>query len=496
MEKLVVIAKNDSLLRLVQDENWLLEKIKLAKRKEKEDAERAKALAERNQNTPPTNAFPGNSGMPMNPMMNGGNGSGSSFPFYNVVTRKNGITEFKRMFGERPNTDFWKYASKMQTANSNDKQSEKSIDTTVKDGSRPKEGKNLSEKLKNVSDEDRKYYQNLPLEQAEQESLLREIETALFESAEIYATKLNEYETAFDQNSRLLNRFSTSAYVPQTYYEIVKLQRLLNHPSLVKIYTDTLKQKFPESVYVRMLDNPESIHSAKSTQTESNETIQLLYDSMISYLQQKDFQRAVQIKLNADKSYSGNSLQPRFDYVYGLCLLQTDSFKAVETFKQLTLDYPNTDVSDRAKNLLIALEKRRTDALPDSIKNQLTAPDAYQIPAANEALDAILILPKESNVNMVKALVSDLHKKEFSMDAMVIGRHIPIKEKYLVIIENFNGQDKTKFYTRYMSQQQDLFNSRGIFNYQILPISKDNLQKLVKSQDIQGYIHWYEKQHN
>ena len=488
---LVRISQNDSLIRLVRDEDFLKEKIKIAKKKEKDDLDRAKALAEQSKNRPTPN-FPSNPGMPMNPNLGGG-GTGSSFPFYNVITRKNGFAEFKRNFGDRPNVDFWKYASKMQNPNNNNP-SDPIQDNTDKQDSAKTEA--LNDKLKDIAKEDRKYYENLPFEESEQEKLLQEIEISLFESAGIYAGKLNENETAQNQYLKLINRFYNSAYLPQTYYELIKIHRLENQPSVARLYTDTLKSKFPESIYVKMLENPDAINSIQNPEAESNKIIQNAYDSMLREFQNKNYQRAIEIKLNTDKSYSGNSLQPRFDFVYGLCLLKQDSIKGTEIFKQISLDYPNTDVSQRAKSILTSLEKRNIAQLPDSVKNSLNQSNSFKLPNADVLLDAIILIPKSANVNMTKALLSDLNKNEFSFDNLVMGRHIPIKDYYVLIVENFTSADKTRFYARYLSQKTDLFNSRGIFKYETLTISNENLQLLVKSEDIEGYINWHKSSYS
>jgi hypothetical protein len=92
---------------------------------------------------------------------------------------------------------------------------------------------------------------------------------------------------------------------------------------------------------------------------------------------------------------------------------------------------------------------------------------------------------------MAKALISDLNKKEFSFDNLIMGRHIPIKDSYIMLIENFSSSDKTQFYVRYLSQQTDLFNSRGIFKYETLSISNENLQLLLKSENLEEYRNWY-----
>ena len=495
LEHLVRITQNDSFLRLALDEDFLKEKIKAAKREEKEAAERAKEMLNRAKNNPAPNPFPSNPGMPMNPNLSGGNTGGSSFPFYNVVTRKNGIVEFKRLYGERPNVDFWKYASKMQQSNPGDPKNTDKVENPNSDSSDSKRIA-LNDRLKNIAQEERKYYENIPFEREQQEKMRSEIEVSLFESAGIYANKLNENETAQNQYITLLNRFSKSDYVPQTYYELVKIYRIENQPSLARMYTDTLKARFPESIYLRMLENPDAVITNQNTQSESHATIQNKYDSMVLAYQSKRYSEAIAIKLSADKSFSGNSLQPRFDYVYALCLLRSDSLKALQSLKQIVLDYPRTDVSDRSKSLIEALERRRNTSLPDSLQTTSNPSNIFSVPDVNVKLDALVIIPKESNVNLTKALISDLNKKEFSFDNLVVGRHIPLSESYIILVENFVSAEKTRFYSRFLNQQTDQFNSKGIFKYQVLSISPENLQRLVKSQNLEAYIDWYKAQDN
>ena len=92
---------------------------------------------------------------------------------------------------------------------------------------------------------------------------------------------------------------------------------------------------------------------------------------------------------------------------------------------------------------------------------------------------------------MAKALISDLNKKEFSFDELIMGRHIPLKDSYIMLVENFSSADKTRFYARYLSQKTDLFNSRGIFKYETLTISTENLQLLLKNENIEEYVQWH-----
>jgi tetratricopeptide (TPR) repeat protein len=491
LEHLLKINNNDSLLRMAEDEAFLREKIKNAKKKEKEAADRQKMLTENAKNAPPS--FPGNPGLPVNPM--GSSNTGSSFPFSNIVNRKNGLVEFRRQFGERPNVDFWKYSNKMQVSNEAKTNNEKNPDSLSNEN--PKTANPLGEKFKNVPSEDRKYYEKIPFEKDQQMTLLQEVETSLFESGKIYADKLREYETAQEQWLQLIKRYPNSAYLSQTYFELVKVQRLLNRPSLVKLYSDTLKSKFPESIYLKMLENPEYINPTKSTNNESSKAVQTKYDSMVSAFQHADYRKAIQIKLEADKDYSGNSLQPRFDYIHALCLLKVDSIKAISLLQQIVLDYPNTDMYDRSKILLETLSNRNMSSNQrDSIKLKEQISSDFQKAIKSDVLEALIIIPKSANVNMAKAMISDLNKKEFALENLNLGRHLNVGDSYLIVVENFPSQEKTKFYARFLAQQQELFNTKGIFDYKSVTISQINLQKLVKSNNIESYLNWLKSSEN
>ena len=153
-------------------------------------------------------------------------------------------------------------------------------------------------------------------------------------------------------------------------------------------------------------------------------------------------------------------------------------------------------MSDRSKSLVEALERRRNTSLPDSLQTTSNPSNIFSVPDVNVKLDALVIIPKETNVNLTKALISDLNKKEFSFDNLVVGRHIPLSDSYIILVENFVSAEKTRFYGRFLNQQTDQFNSKGIFKYQVLSISPENLQRLVKSQNLEAYIDWHKTQDN
>lgn len=482
LEHLVRIKSNDSLIRMAVDKDFREDKIKEAKKLEKLEKER---LADQ-QNNSNNNGF---NRPPMgNTMMPGGNTGGSSFPFYNVVTRKNGMAEFQRKWGKRNNTDFWKYRSIAQklilqnNTNATDQTDtsldEPEIDTTL---------------LQDIPKEDRRFYANLPLKKEQRDQMLIEIEESLLKSGEIYNVRLNEYGSSIRQYLELLRRYVYSEYKPQVFYELSKLYRLEQKNDMSNAYKDSLRLQYPNSIYLKMLENPNTVTAIKSTQTESNQIIQKRYDSMIIAYQGGNLEEAISIKLDTDKEYAGNSLQPRFDFVYALCQVKLGNDKAFGIFEQLTMDYPNTDIAVRSQSLIDARDRIAQAANDTGTSRNSTTGLKYSTFGSSEPLSCLMIIPRNSNINLVKAAISDLNKKEFSLENIQLGPTLTTLEKYLVTIENFESQSKTKFYKEFITRQNDYFASKGLFEYTVVLINPDNLKALASDLDWQAYLQWIEE---
>ena len=491
LEHLLRIRNNDSLIRMATDENFRKDKIKLAKKAEKDLADKLQAEKElqAQKNNRNNSVMPG--GMP-SPTMNSG-GSGSSFPFYNVVTRKNGINEFNKKWGSRINRDFWRYNVKStEFANATSQlNSNSNTNTNDPDNSQSEKSTVDSNLLKNVPSDERKYYADLPFDSKKQSLMNQEIEVSLFESGGIYSNRLQEYNQAIAQYEQLIKINPTTAYKPQLYYELSKLYRLLSDSSKSLNYRSLLQEEFPNSIYVKMLDNPTASLEQISTENNNNGIIQNCYDTLVLLFQNQKFKDAIDYKLNTDKLYSGNALQPRFDFIYAMCLLKSNNPKAMAYFEQITQDYPNTDVAERSISLINAVERMKN---PPTDSAQNLNEGLYIQDQPNKPMFCIMFIPKGSNTNLIKAGLNDLNNKEFSFDELIMGRTIPISTGNLILIENFPNLQKAKFYQQYLSKQQDYFASKGLFEYQIVTINEDNLQRLIGNMNWKSYLDWFKIQ--
>ena len=103
-------------------------------------------------------------------------------------------------------------------------------------------------------------------------------------------------------------------------------------------------------------------------------------------------------------------------------------------------------------------------------------------------VNCILVLPKGSNINMIKANVSDLNKKEFSLEPIEVGTSVNIGSKYIIIIQNFTIPDKAKFYEQYLSKQTDFFATKGVFEFDVAWITEKNLKIILNNLTLVDYL--------
>ncbi len=473
LKNLILIKTNDSLIRMANDKDWRKVKIKEAIQREK--------LAETKSKLPQPKA-PNTITMPGNPDGGFGNSNtNSSFPFYNMITRSKGEQEFVKTWGKRENKDFWRLISKKQgSVVTNNNQADTSTNS--------KEKRFDSSLLVNVPQEEKRFYAQLPLTANSQEEKLKEIETSLFRTAEIYQNRLNENNQAISYYKTLVERFPSSNLCAQAYYELIKLFRLVFNEADAEIYQSLLRNRFPSSIYIKLLDNPNAAKTENTDKIKGSKEIVEFYDSMIRSYHKGQFIEAKKIKLGADKMYAGNSLQPRFDFVFALCCAKLNDPKAMSYFEQITQDYPNTDVSERSHSIL-NIEKKKNIAIntpKDSVVN--SDPNTFEVHNGKTPVNCILVLPKGSNINMIKANVSDLNKKEFSLEPIEVGTSVNIGSKYIIIIQNFTTPDKAKFYEQYLSKQTDFFATKGVFEFDVAWITEKNLKIMLSNLTLVDYL--------
>lgn len=475
LRHLLVIKKQDSLMRLAKDpvlrEKTIDRLIEIQKQKE---------LNAKNQapSAPSNVPLPGGSG----PTPQGN----SAFPFYNMNQRNRGITDFQSKWGERTNRDFWNINSKkVQSSGAAGDGNTNNPDDTLQ-----------NENPAATADENRKkYYKEIPLTPALQEQSLAKIEEAIFAAAGVYQNGFNEYDQAIFYYKELLRRFPQSKYHAQSLYELAKMYKAKGENSLYAQYRKELEDKHPESIYVKLLDDPNAAKNIGKGGSAKKE-IEELYEKMYAFYQSANYVEAIALKKDVDSKFAGNSFQAKFDLLGGICEIKNKQEEiGIAHLKQIMEDYPNTAEAKRAEEIVQAWDLRNSpqpsvntdgsDTTTGEVKGLWKAWDT------KEELYFILTYPRGGNSNLIRAALNDYNKENYVFETLEVSAAAAVGETIYITVSNFSKPEIAQEYVKMMMNKGDFFASRGLFEFEVAWISKTNYKTLSTNNRINSYIDFY-----
>lgn len=469
LRHLITIKKQDSLLRLAADP--VLRERTIDKLIE---AEKNQVPKDDGKPGTPATTFPG--GDP-NSAQNMG-----SFPFYNPTSRARGAAEFQKYWGNRSNRDFWRLNSKQGSG------SKGSGDRDTADTKDTSGGPGLS-----VAENRKRYYKEIPMTPESQKEANEKIETALMGAAGVYQNSFGEPASAVYYYKELLRRYPNTKFEAQALYEIAKIARTAGNLAEYEQYRQTLTEKYPESVYLKLLDDPNAATKiSDQNPVFAKKEIQELYEKMYEAYRAGSYDEAMAIKFDADKRFAGNVLQAKFDYLAALCTIKQGKTEAgIEKLKQVVIDYPDTPEAEEAQATVDIYYKRLNPEPVVSDTGSKSGAAMWQGWDGSEELFFILVYQRGANSNLLRAGLNDFNKENFIFEKLEVGSVQTSGETVYLSVYNFSTSDVCRQYVKFLTEKPDFFASRGLFEYDLAWITKTNYQTLVKNNLINNYLDHY-----
>lgn len=474
LRHLLTIKREDSLLRMATDDVFREKSIDKTIEAEKKQAERLK-----NQPAP---APPPPSGGGSDPIA----GSGS-FPFYNAAMRSKSGQEFQNYWGNRVNRDYWRI---------NAKKVAETTATSTKDTGIKKDDEPVQGIPEGISADRRKYYKDIPFSAEAKKNAKSRMEESIFAAAGIYQNQLLEEKEALRLYDLLLKTYPNSQYEPQVYFEMAKIHRAAGRNNEFNKYKQLLSDKFPNSMYLKLLDGKKD-NDNNTEQVSELKEIEVLYEKMYALFKDSKYTEAIAIKMEADRKYAGNAYQSRFDYLHGICLLKTGSEeKGLEILKQITQDYPATSMATQAQNTIESWERLKTSAADKGSDNSTenTPKDESQLWKTwdgKEELFYLLVFPKGSNTNMIRAALNDFNKENFIFETLEVSPARASGSTVYISISNFSKPEKAKEYLSFIEKKPEILAARGLFEFEMAWISKTNYLALATNNRINAYMEFF-----
>jgi tetratricopeptide (TPR) repeat protein len=297
--------------------------------------------------------------------------------------------------------------------------------------------------------------------------------------------------------TELVRRFPNSENTPQALYELVKLNKQSGDYTQADEWKAQLYTQFGKSVYVRMLETGGSL-SELAQNASGNQAIDSLFEKMVTAYTRGDYAEALAIKQASDRNFAGNYIQAKFDYLQSLCFIKKgDIPKGISLLEQLVLDYPSSDISLRARDIIEAQQRLKLESEVNggnSAATGATAGAKFKPASPKEILDVIFVFAKGTNANMIRAAISDFNKKQFSFENLAIASPLLIGSNYVIRVSQFSTNPVVNDYTSFINKATADFAAKGLFEYNAMPITEGNFVELSKSMDLNGYRQFSAKQ--
>jgi tetratricopeptide (TPR) repeat protein len=425
-------------------------------------------------------------------------GNGNQWYFYNTALASAGYMDFTntRKWGNRINEDFWRIASKEKEkkqsseADSTD-ETDKNKNPNVVVGDLSKDNNDGAKEIQNIilGDPNKDaWLKNIPNTTEALEASNLNMMEALHNLGNIYFNKINNFKEAINYYNILQRKFPKKEYEPEAWYYLHKSHIEFNETNNAQKYKDDLLSIYPNNSFTLLL-------LGKVTNTASNDEnkeLVKLYDKTFEAYKNNNFEEVKLLKAEADKKYSGNNLRPKFEFLLALSVGKTgkvDEFKQALTF--ITKEFPKTDVSEEAKQMLLILNK--TEKKIELVK-------------LDSALVDFELEPNEKHyyifaIKNVKANFTDYVEKTYAYnEAFAANDNLRINAlmsnegyQYLLVRE-FANQKKAEEYYKGIIANNVITNKLKVTEpYIDFIISINNYKNIMKDKQMEKYFNFYKK---
>jgi hypothetical protein len=167
----------------------------------------------------------------------------------------------------------------------------------------------------------------------------------------------------------------------------------------------------------------------------------------------------------------------------------------IQALERVVKECPGSEEASFATERLKYLRGDEKPAEPEADPNEVVEQTPAESPFSyNESARHyfMVVLPlKGSDVNNLKASLSDFSAKNFQTLALKVSSNLIDRENQVVLVKTFNRLDDAKQYYNLFSSTSDLETLRAL-GYPASLISKENYVTLFKNKDLEGYQKFFE----
>jgi hypothetical protein len=369
------------------------------------------------------------------------------FYFYDKQLVGFGKNEFRKIWGSRKLTDYWRYSDNVN----NNLETKISKKDTTKTVIPPKFTLDF-------------YLIRIPKSVKKIDSITKQRNNAYFQLGLIYKEQFKEYTLATDKLEKLLTFNPDSSLILPIHYHLYKTFSITDKTKAA-VEKAFITENYPKSHYAQIINNPN-----KNIVFTNENAPEAHYKKIYNYYQDSNYLLVDSLTTVALKTYQGLPIIPKFKLLRAYAIAKLDGLKKFDTLvKQIAFEYPSTIEGKKAKKIQAMLKK------------ELAQADNFTF-AKNKSWYLALQLPKEKDT---KKLIFDLqtviYEEEFSnLNLITKGYNRTTK---LLLIKGFSSEYSTQDFVKFVHKKY-----KNVLPHEFFVISQSAYNKIQQYKNLNVYL--------
>ncbi|MCB9231125.1 MAG: tetratricopeptide repeat protein [Bacteroidia bacterium] len=366
----------------------------------------------------------------------------SGFYFDSPEAVNSGRLEFQRIWGVRKNEDNWNRKVKDFVFNNDEPEKKDSV----------KVDSNL---VKEFGD-DYKYYKDIPKNEQEIAAAHNDIRNAMFSLGNLFDKKLELPDSAIVVFNKLIKRYPDSEQALKAKFALYNIYSKID-PYLASEYKDQICDKYPESIYCKLLNGEDVFAELNSEMLD----FQSAYNALYATFSNKDYKTVLSFSNFLLEKYPKRPEIAQVLYLRGLSygyLGVKDSLKSCYT--RLVKRYPSSEQAPVAQRTLDLMNGTSEATLEKEEPGNKETGDASDLaeeengesnpmykgfakaPKKGERVFVVMLLDK-ANVesNELKVKISTFNSKLFKNERLSTSIFFYQQKYHLAYISQFNSME-------------------------------------------------------
>lgn len=401
---------------------------------------------------------------------------GGTWYFYNNAAVARGYTEFKRKWGNRKYSDWWRLNTKLAQMIREEKKNKIKAEQT-KNEELKNEEQNII--LAKVDQDKRKYYMEIPFGSELKKAYIQSIQNSYLKIGKMYQEDLNNYPLSISNYSTLLLRYPNCSLEPEVLYALYNCYKAQEDEIKMNEIQQTLMDKYPENKYNQLIDGD-------NLAIGESDSANLAYQKLYQLAMEEKYKSLIEQKKLFDSYLGGNSIQAKFDLLYARAIGALEGKEAyIDELIFVKNSYPNTPESRSAAYAISILESKE-----DSVSNEMSQKSyAFQ---PQEPHFFALIAPQNSDIKSLKMSLAQFNtnygNKTLTISSYLFGE----KKDHLLLIKTFPSAAEALLYYQ-AKELKNIFTKHNLPETSNFIIQSKNLQSLLQNGDWENYKIFFEK---